>query len=56
MTTLTFLGSRVSYELTRVKTTVDHSRTVKYRGHTYEPMQPLEASVNRGLKFRGVAY
>lgn len=56
MTTITFLGSHASYEPTRIKTTVDHSKTVKYRGHTYEPMQPIEASSNKGLKFRGVAY
>lgn len=56
MTTLTFLGSHVSYEPTRIKTTVDHSKTVKYRGHAYKPSQPIEVSGFKGLKFRGVAY
>jgi hypothetical protein len=57
MTTLTFLGSHVSYQPTYIKTTVDNSKTVKYRGQVYEISQAIAAPAGmKGLTYRGVAY
>jgi hypothetical protein len=57
MTTLTFLGSHVSYQPTYIKTTVDNSKTVKYRGQVYEISKPIAAPAGmKGLTYRGVAY
>lgn len=57
MTTLTFLGSHIAYEPKRLKTPVDVTRRVKYRGFAYEPHQSIAITVGqKGLKFRGVAY
>jgi Domain of unknown function (DUF4278) len=57
MTTLTFLGSHVSYQPTYIRTVVDNSKTMKYRGQAYEIRQPIAASAGmKGLTYRGVAY
>lgn len=57
MTTFTFLGSQISYSPTRLKTPVDVTHGVKYRGSAYEPHQSIATTVGqKGLKFRGVAY
>lgn len=57
LTTLTFRGSHFSYQPTRITTTVDPSKTVKYRGVEYQPRQPITAPTRlKGLKFRGLAY
>lgn len=57
MTTLTFLGSHVSYQPTYIKTVVDNGKTMKYRGQAYEIRQPIAASTGmKGLTYRGVAY
>jgi hypothetical protein len=57
MTTLTFLGSYISYQPTCIKTKVDPSNLVKYRGASYTPHQAIaQMTAKKGLKFRGVAY
>ena len=57
MTTLTFLGSQISYQPTNIKTSIDQSNVLKYRGAVYEPHQAIATTIaEKGLKFRGVAY
>jgi Domain of unknown function (DUF4278) len=57
MTTLTFLGSYVSYQPTRIATTSERGYALKYRGVEFSPRQPIAANpMAKGLKFRGVAY
>lgn len=57
MTTLTFLGSHVSYQPTRIPTRIDRSQTTKYRGQVLEIREPVARKVStKGLIYRGVAY
>lgn len=57
MTTLTFLGSHVSYQPSELETSVDNENTLKYRGVSYTPRQPIAAQPGeKGLQFKGVKY
>jgi hypothetical protein len=55
LTTLTFFGSHFSYHPTRIITTVDSSKTVKYHGVEYQSRQPIATPTGtKELKFRNV--
>ena len=57
MTTLTFRGSQVSYQPTRIHTPINKSQAMKYRGQTVEMHEPIaSAAAPQGLKYRGIAY
>ena len=58
MTTFSFLGSRVSYEPTRLTTSVASSQNVKYRGSVYSSHQAIASTTSgkKGLTHRGIAY
>ena len=57
MTTLTFLGSHVSYQPTRIATKVNKSQVMKYRGQVLEIHEPIATvKTSKGLMYRGVAY
>ena len=57
MTTLTFLGSHITYQPTTIKTNLDKSNVLKYRGVPYKPHQPIVGEADhKGLQFRGSTY
>ena len=57
MTTLTFLGSHVSYQPTAIPTRINKSQVMKYRGQALEIREPIAATnITKGLKYRGIAY
>ena len=57
MTTLTFLGSYVSYQPTRIPTKINKSQVMKYRGQVVEIREAIAANnAPKGLKYRGIAY
>ena len=57
MTTLSFLGSRVSYQPTRIPTPIRRTYETKYRGQALTLRQSITPSAeSKGLTYRGVAY
>lgn len=57
MTTLTFLGSHITYQPTYIDTAVQQTPSLKYRGQSLEIREPLAAMTGtKGLKYRGVIY
>ena len=57
MTTLSFLGSRVSYQPTRIATPIRRTYATKYRGQDCTLRQSITLYMeSNGLTYRGVTY
>ena len=57
MNNLSFLGSRVSHQLTPIPTPIRHTYETKYRGqHVTLRQAIIPSSTCKGLTYRGVAY
>ena len=57
MTTITFRGSQVSYQPTRIATPIRQTHETKYRGQSVILRQAIAPCMEpKGLTYRGVAY